>query len=377
MTPKNHSDISNTELILVAPVAPPIGGITRWTQLVEEGLQICNVNYDIVNTSPRRRKIDGQSRSEQIIGGFTNIVKSGQLISFLLWKGKPRAVHIASSGNIAHFRDLILLSVAKLFRKKSVLHLHHGRLPNLVKKLSLERLLLDFSIAVTDELIVLDSPSHLAACTRWKNLKVHTISNPVRSYEGDSASAADDKTFIYIGWIKPEKGIEVLLASWEEVSPGFPEWKLNLVGGISEEYHQLLNKKFGGENWNLLGELTHHETMEILNKANFLVLPSYSEGFPNVLLEAMALKKPVIATKVGGIPDMLREGGGILTAPGMIDELSLAIKTFMRNETLRDNEGLRGYSSVVKNYSLSSILKKYCEVWGVTPGVPQVDTKNI
>ena len=92
--------------------------------------------------------------------------------------------------------------------------------------------------------------------------------------------------------------------------------------------------------------------------ADVFVLPSLSEGIPRVILEAWALGVPVVATKVGGIPYLIRNGeNGILVPPCSPDALSKAIEKIIDNKTLRKKLIKGGYHSV-KEYTIERQIHK-------------------
>ena len=87
----------------------------------------------------------------------------------------------------------------------------------------------------------------------------------------------------------------------------------------------------------------HREMALWLNTADLMVLPSLSEGRPNIILEAMACGIPVVATRVGGIPELIREGeNGFLVPPNDAEALGKAILTVLKMKTPRDVLGKRG-----------------------------------
>ena len=90
-----------------------------------------------------------------------------------------------------------------------------------------------------------------------------------------------------------------------------------------------------------------------------LVLPSYMEAMPMSILEAMAARLPVIATPVGGIPDLVRDGyNGFLVPPGDISALVLKLETLVRDQVLRETMGRRGQEIVNKEFGVEHYVKR-------------------
>jgi glycosyltransferase involved in cell wall biosynthesis len=93
-----------------------------------------------------------------------------------------------------------------------------------------------------------------------------------------------------------------------------------------------------------------------------MVLPSVAEGTPMVILEALAAKKAVVASKVGGIPEIIADNkSGRLVEPGNLHELQQALLSLLRNSELRRRLGSKGNALVRENYSASRMAAKYLE----------------
>src|SRR5581483_10382174 len=108
-----------------------------------------------------------------------------------------------------------------------------------------------------------------------------------------------------------------------------------LVAGDGEERARLAASAPG--NVRLLGSLERNAVLELFRAADAALLSSAWENFPHVLVEALAVGTPVIATRVGGIPEIVSEGeNGLLVAPGRSDELAAAIRRFFADDALRE-----------------------------------------
>jgi len=156
---------------------------------------------------------------------------------------------------------------------------------------------------------------------------------------------------LFVGRLEKLKGVEYLVAAMQEC----PEQTLLIVGD-GPEMGPLTRLAQGMQNVTFIGQVSHAEVVQYMQQARVLVLPSLSEGLPNVVLEAMAHGLPVIASRVGGIPDLLTDGvTGFLVTPGSVPELVRSIKTLTTNTCLREAFSRRCLQ-VIRGYSWQTIL---------------------
>lgn len=118
-----------------------------------------------------------------------------------------------------------------------------------------------------------------------------------------------------------------------------------------------------------LGWIDGERKSRLLSVADIFVLPSYYEGLPISLLEAMSWGIPIISTTVGGIPELVRDGtSGILIEPGDVHALAHALSTLAADGALRDRMGRAGRSQVAESFSRDVVLPRleglYSEVAG-------------
>jgi len=118
-----------------------------------------------------------------------------------------------------------------------------------------------------------------------------------------------DKLIGYIGALSKIKGVPNLLEAIPQVLAEKSDVRF-IIGGEGElkgEVEKYLDEKNLKSKARFVGWIPHDELPDYLNKLKLLVLPSYTEGLPNILLEAMACGTPVLATPVGGIPDVIKD----------------------------------------------------------------------
>ena len=144
---------------------------------------------------------------------------------------------------------------------------------------------------------------------------------------------------IYVGFLSRSKGVADLAQAWRSVAGELPRSLLVVVGDgpLSGKLAKL------GRRVLLCGRRPHAEVALWMQASDVLVLPSYSEGLPAVVVEAMACELPVVATSVGGIPEAIVQGKtGLLLPAGDRCELTSSILTLAQNENLRRRMGKAG-----------------------------------
>ena len=157
---------------------------------------------------------------------------------------------------------------------------------------------------------------------------------------------------IFIGHILQAKGIFELFDAFLIARQGHPDLHLVMIGSgddlpvIKRKAEQVLGYM------HFLGTRPHDEIPGWLSAADILVLPSWREGLPNVVVEAMACERSVVATRVGGIPEAVVNGEcGILVEKQNVQELADAIIHLLDNDKDRERMGLRGREVVEERFS--------------------------
>jgi glycosyltransferase involved in cell wall biosynthesis len=145
--------------------------------------------------------------------------------------------------------------------------------------------------------------------------------------------AIDDKAelVLFVGRLDTAKGIEELLEAFASLASHRPNLRLAFVGdGPGGDHLRSKTKHLALEDRiTLNGACSSQEVAHWLAAANVLALPSYNEGYPNVVIEALSCGRPVIATNVGGLLELVNDESGILIAPRDSRALAAAIEKAM------------------------------------------------
>lgn len=143
-----------------------------------------------------------------------------------------------------------------------------------------------------------------------------------------------EKVILFVGNLKKEKGLEELCYSFLKLKQAKPSFEFRLIiigkGQYRAELIKLIDKLNLKENVSLLGERSLSEISSYMNASDVFCLPSYSEGQPNVVMEALSCHTPVVATNVGGTPDLDDGFGNIcLVPPKDVPKLTDALSRFI------------------------------------------------
>ncbi len=166
--------------------------------------------------------------------------------------------------------------------------------------------------------------------------------------------------------VEPKKGLSVLLKAMEELKRrhGMPPCRLVIVGdGPAREELELLRDRLGLASW-IVFVGTRRDIPQVLRSMDIFVLPSLYEGFGIAILEAMAVGKPVIATRVGGIPEFVIPGEtGVLIEPGNADVLADAIESLLRDSDQARRMGAKGRVRAQEHYDIVDIVRQHEQVY--------------
>jgi len=202
----------------------------------------------------------------------------------------------------------------------------------------------------------------------FKDYKIYNIPNSV-SAEKFRPIKKRSRNFVIgsVSGISDLKGTYDLLKAFELLK-NKKNVILELFGGCSSADLARLNKFVRKNKLQdcvfYKGQVENSRMREVYARFDILVLPSYTEGFPLVLLEAMCMGKPCVSTTVGGIPDIvINEFNGFLIKPGDVDALKESLLRLLKDKKLYLKMSRRARRHILKNFETSTILNKYDGVY--------------
>jgi glycosyltransferase involved in cell wall biosynthesis len=191
-----------------------------------------------------------------------------------------------------------------------------------------------------------------------------TKSNPKRDELGISP---DSLVVGYVGWLIPIKGVTYLVEAMAEVVQRHPHSLLVLVGKGDEKGEEEMKLREQVENLGLAYKVRflgwRPDVNEIMGCFDIFVLPSLNEGMGRVLVEAMAVGLPIVASRVGGIPDLVKDGeNGLLVPPADAGALERAISDLLSDKPKRKRMGGAG-KKMCRPYSTEAMVKQIDDLY--------------
>ena len=173
------------------------------------------------------------------------------------------------------------------------------------------------------------------------------------------------KIIIFVGTLYSIKGVKYLIQAMKLIKNGNRNARLMLVGnGKERQSLEELTKELDlEEDVTFVGKVPNEEVPQYMIASDVFVLPSLSEGFPNVILEAMACGLPIVVTKVRGLPEIIEEGkNGFLVEPRSPEQIAEKVLQLLEDDDLRERIS-RNNKEKVKQYSWERIMRRLEDVY--------------
>jgi glycosyltransferase involved in cell wall biosynthesis len=365
-------DARDPVVMLASPLPPPVGGISSWTVALLASPLAERFSLRVFDTAPReevavsggsRFRLDRASDSLRMLLGLARELR----------RRRPRVLHVNTSYRWAMLRDGLFVWIARTLGVRTILHFRGGDFPEFAAACPRwARWLLDATLRRTDRLIALtrDTEEFLAGRVPGR---VRYLPNFV-DLEGfprvERTASGGLVEILYVGWIIEAKGIRELLQAMQ----GVPRARLTLVGPSDPDFLASLAPALAalGERVRVLPQLPRAELLPLYREAEIFTLPTWREGFPNVVLEAMRAGLPIVATPIGAIPDAVRHGEeALLVPPRDRDALARALAALVDDPALRAAMGRRARARVEALFSREVVLEQLAQIWQELAAAPR------
>ena len=226
----------------------------------------------------------------------------------------------------------------------------------------------DFVLCISDfarsQLMALSEPA------AWSKLEVVHMGVDLDRYQRPSGPRHEERTgellVLCVGRLDPVKGQAILVEAFAALLAEGRRCRLVIVGGgpAEDALRGRVDELAVGERVDFTGPLGQDRIVDLYADADVFCLPSFAEGLPVVLMEALASELPVVTTSIAGIPELVEDGvNGLLVPPGRVDRLTDALRTLADDAGLRREMGRRGRVKVMGSFDARSCGRQVADVF--------------
>lgn len=297
---------------------------------------------------------------------FTGAVR---LLALLVFR-RCDVVHVHMASHASFSRKSMLLGMARRFGCRTIVHVHGAGFDSFFDGSSPAR-----KRAITRTLESADLV--IALSGEWKRrltaiaprAAIRVLMNPVDCAEFAGVAAArpdvppDGGTILFLGAFGRRKGVFDLIEAGAKVAERRPHVAFELGGDQAvDELRALITESGLERNVRVLGWVRGQEKLDAFTRAHIYVLPSYHEGLPIGILEALAAGLPVVTTPVGGIPEVVKDGvNGLIISPGDVRALATSILRLLDDAELRARMSEVNIELVRSRHDASIVAATLCE----------------
>lgn len=265
------------------------------------------------------------------------------VLTVIVWRPNVTLVHVGSNASL--YRKAVFIVVGRWLGQKMIAHFHAGDFDHYYEKQRPQgqRLILS-GLRRSHKLIAVSQASANRLRQLLPNADIVMIPNGIKTQEFAPVVRKRDGfvRLLFVGGMGKLKGERDLLRAFQIAVARVPQLRISLLGHGAETITTFCDEAGLRPYIEHLGPVPHRHRAEFFRQADLFVLPSYGEGMPMSVLEAMAAGLPVISTKVGGIPELITSGQeGYLLAPGDVQAFAEQIVRLATDAELRTQMGQR------------------------------------
>ncbi|HAR94982.1 MAG TPA: hypothetical protein DCR97_03320 [Deltaproteobacteria bacterium] len=367
-------DPSKIRVLISGHLPPPMGGVATYYQSLLSSSLPNQIDLCFVQTSSQKRALSATGRAT-----ISNLVLAlADCVRFTIatFRHRPQICHVATYLGLSFVKHSVCVMVARLIGGRVLLHPHCSLAAIYSNSPKWWRWLFRQIIRLTDGIVALSSEwSQL--CSIVPACPVYYLPNaidltPYRGIAQERMAEVEHNgslRVLYLGYVGRAKGtFDLIDAAREALSQGM-DVSFDLVGDelTPGEYQQvrdyIANPALNGC-VRLHAAAYGSEKIRFFCKAHVFVYPSYHEGMPIAVIEAMACGLPIVATRVGGLPDLVMHGAnGLLVDPARPDQLVSALRKLSNNNHCLHSMQEKSYQFAFERYDIEQHVAQLMNVY--------------
>jgi glycosyltransferase involved in cell wall biosynthesis len=352
------------KIMMMGPMPPAIGGMATVLDNLSKSafVNLC----DVIFWNTAKESSVGRSLFSAIKSRFAIWTKFYKTLK----KEQPDFVHIHTcSGFITFFLDASFALISRWCGIPYFVHIHGGKYEEFLNGLS--KIKLKFVLSVlkkANNVIALTPEWQVIFEKNWQMTNVKVLFNGVPNSHYERMECSGAPHILYMGQIHSDKGVKDLIKAFALADSN--EAVLHLAGDFGGDITQgeieAYIEQFPSVTKKIIveGPVVGERKITLMQNCDIFCLPSYAEGLPMVVLEAMSYKQTVLTTNVGGLPGLIHhERNGLLTEPGDIEAISQGITMLIKDKESRLQIAQQGYKTFIEKYSIDTIVQDYVQLY--------------
>lgn len=379
------------KVLFYAPVPPPYAGPEISTQIILENFKSQKVQ--LIHVKSNIRTENWQKGQFDLAGIITFLNNYLRILNVLIRQKIDVVYYLLSANRVGCLRDLVVVLTAKLFLKRTLAHYRGGNFHNFyLQQSKFHRAYLKLLLFFTNKIIVQsNSLTSIFTSIGEDSNKLEVLpnglkANSVLKVKNINSEKGTEFTFLFLGHISFAKGFYDLAVAYKMVRAkynvklkygGTKKWGGRLynsqkafLSGKALQFYNLHKKEIHDTledfvrhslkyNAEYLGIVIGEDKISTFLHSDILILPSYTEGFPMVVLEAMAFGMPVIVSRVGALPDIIKEGeNGFFVEAGNVNSISDKMEYVINHRDILRTISLNNINYVQREFGIDKIVKQ-------------------
>lgn len=289
------------------------------------------------------------------------------LKKFKILAKDKEVIHIHMSSRGSFYRKSLFVLKASKMDKKIILHIHGSEFEKFYKE-ECNELIKNYV-----KFIFKKCSKVIALSEEWKEIlsqivnkeKIEVLDNSIIVKKDRNKKDYSAKKILFLGRLGKRKGVYDILKIAPDIINKYPDVEFIIAGdGEVDKVKKICIDKNIDKNIKIIGWTSGDDKIKLLNEATVYLLPSYNEGMPISILEAMAYKLPIISTNIGGIPQLISNSSeGFIFEAGDLEQLKKVLDKILSDKGLREKLGNSSFDKVNSKFNLEKNILKLCKIY--------------
>lgn len=371
---KVHPAIRSMRILVSGCLPPPMGGMATFYETLLASSLSQRVDLTFVQTSSHNRDFSKSGRFS-ISNSLSALLDCWRFL-LAIRRSRAQIAHIGTAFGLSFVKNSLCVFIARLFGCKVLLHPHCAFTALYSERPGWWQWYFRQVIKCIDGVVALSQEwNQLTAIA--PGCKIFELPNAVNltlfqnTAEKQIKTKAKLKTLqiLYLGYLGKAKGSFDLLEAVEQAKAAKDDFHFVLIGGELSpgELHELQSRiqAMHLESYvDICPPVSGQEKLNTFGRADIFVYPSYHEGMPMAVIEAMASGLPVVATAVGGLPDLIQDHvTGLLVQPGRPDQIIEALRTLQVNDYLRTEIKRNSFKFIMQKFDIEQRVTQLIDIY--------------